>query len=110
MNKYYLHPDHINSVIHTKTDDGTEIIVTAATFDDYFAEMLLKRGAGHLVKINPVYLESEHASEKKTFHQISEGVISLTSKPDEIDLNEQPKTVNEQESKPKRGRPSRVKA
>jgi len=110
MNKYYLHPDHINSSINTKTDDGTDINITSATFDDYFAELMLKNGQGHLIKINPLYLESEHASEKKTFRQISEGVISLTLKPEEIDLNEPPKTVNEQESKPKRGRPPRVKA
>ena len=54
MNKYILKPEFIDCTIITKTSDGTEIVVTAQSFNDYFGELMFKNGQHHLLKVNPL--------------------------------------------------------
>ena len=58
MNKYILKPEFIDCTIITKTSDGTEIVVTAQSFNDYFGELMFKNGQHHLLKVNPMWSES----------------------------------------------------
>lgn len=102
MNKYILNPAHENDTIITRTSDGTEVVVTKAIFNDYFAEMMLKNNQHHLVKLNAMYVPE--VSEKKTFDQISDSVILLTSNPDEIGMKKQDQPVNVPASNQKHGK------
>jgi hypothetical protein len=70
--------------------------------------MMFRNGQHSLLLINPRW-NDDNNTEKKSYIQITENVISLISKPEEIVKNLQNQTVNELESKPKRGRPSRMK-
>jgi hypothetical protein len=108
MDKYILKPEYLDCDIITKTSDGTEVLVTKHTFNDHFGEMMFRNGQHSLLLINPRW-NDDNNTEKKSYIQITENVISLISKPEEIVKNLQNQTVNELESKPKRGRPSRMK-
>lgn len=101
MNKYFLKTEFINDKIITKNSDGQDTLVTAETFNDYFAEMMIKAGQGHLIQANTQYVES---GEKKSFEQISDDVILLTSTPEQIAENLQNQTAKEPALKRKRGR------
>lgn len=103
-----IKPEFIDNQIITKTSDGTEILVTAQSFNDYFGDLMFKNGQHHLLLINPQWSESQN-TEKKTFVPITDEHILLISKPDLTEKKLQKQTVNEQESKPKRGRPFQVK-
>lgn len=108
MDKYFLNPDFENDSIITKTDDGTEILINKFNFSDYFGELLFKNGQHHLVKINPRWT-SENNTEKKSYVQVSENLISLTSK---VVLNEEsvPSEIASEpslEQKRGRGRPKK---
>lgn len=107
--KYYLKKEHENSTIITRNKEGRDVLVTKNNFNDYFAELMLANNQHHLVQLNHLY-DEKSVSEKKTFTQISEDVISLTSTPEQIAERGQKQIVNEQESKPKRGRPPVQKA
>lgn len=108
MNKYFLKPEFEKDQIITRNKEGREVLVTAETFNDYFAELMINNNQHHLVSINRLYDEKDE-SQKKTFTQISEGVILLTSPPDKIEEPKQNQIVSEPESKPKRGRPFKAK-
>lgn len=97
--KYLLKPEFIDCQIHTKTSDGTDILVTKNDFNDYFAEMLLRNGQDHLIMLNPHYDLTE--DQKKTFTQVSEGVISLTLAPEQIAKKQQKEIVGLQDLKEK---------
>lgn len=107
MSKYLLKQEFLDCEIHTKTSDGTDILVTSKTFDDYFAELMIRNGQGHLIKVNPHF--EENPLEKKSFGVITEELISLTSPYEQIGESLQKETVNEAESKPKRGRRQKLK-
>lgn len=107
MYKYILKPDFLNADIITKTSDGTSILITAATFNDHFGEMMFKNGQQHLLTINPQWNEN-NSSEKKTFIQITDTHILLTSNPEPTENSSQSEIVKEQESKQKRGRRPKV--
>lgn len=109
MDKYILKPEYLDCDIITRTSDGTEILVTKHTFNDTFGDMMFRNGQHQLLLINPRW-NDENNTEKKSYVQISEGVISLISNPEEIVKNLQKEIVNESESKPKRGRPPQAKA
>ncbi len=108
MNKFILKPEYLDSVITTKTSDGTDIIVTKNDFNDYFAEMFIANGQHHLIKLNPHHKLDD--SQKKTFTQILEDVILLTSNPLPNEEQKQSPTVNVPELvRPKRGRRQKAK-
>ena len=102
MSKYILKPGY--ETIITKSDDGHEMLITPNTFNDYFGDLMMKNNQAHLLTINAEWAK-ENNTEKKTFTQITENVILLTSNPEKTESNLQNQTVNEQKSKPKRGRP-----
>lgn len=103
MNKYILKPEFIDCTIITKTSDGTEIVVTSQSFNDYFGELMFKNGQHHLLKVNPMWSESQN-TEKKTFVQVTEEHILLTSKVELTEENKQSETVKELVSKQNNGR------
>ena len=103
-----LKPEFIDNQIITKTSDGTEILVTSQTFNDYFGDLMFKNGQHHLLRINPQWSESQN-TEKKTFVPITEGHILLTSKPEEIVERLQNQTANEPTLKRKPGRQPKAK-
>lgn len=107
--KYYLKKEHENSTIITRNREGREVLVTKNNFNDYYAELMLANNQHHLIQLNHLY-DEKSALEKKTFTQISEGVISLTSTPEQIAEKGQSQIVKESESKPKRGRPFKQQA
>jgi len=107
MSKYLLNTQFLDSIITTKTNDGTEIVVTSRDFNDEFAEMFIMNGQSHLVRLNPNFIENP--SEKKTFVQVSESVISLTLNPLKSEETEQLPTVNEPTLKRKPGRQPKLK-
>ena len=109
MDKYMIKPEYLDCTIITKTSDGTEVVITKENFNDTFGDMMFKNGQHHLLKINPQWSESLN-TEKKSFVQISDTHILLTSKPELIEENKQKQTVNEQELKRNvgRGRPRKV--
>jgi hypothetical protein len=106
MSKYILKPGY--ETIITKSDDGHELLITPNTFNDYFGDLMMKNNQGHLLTISQEW-SNDNPTEKKTFTQITENVILLTSNPEKIENNSQNQTVKEQESKPKRGRPFQKK-
>lgn len=93
--KYLLNAQYIDCQMFTKTNDGTEILVTKNEFNDYFAELFLKNGQSHLVALNPNY--DFKMDEKKTFNQISESVILLTLNPEQIAERQQKEIVSLQD-------------
>lgn len=106
MDKYILKEGFAEII--SRTSDGTEILITPLTFNDYFGDMMMQNNQGHLLIINPRWTE-ENSTEKKTFVQITEDVISLTSPYEMIEEKKQLPIVSEQESKPKRGRQPKQK-
>ena len=108
MDKFILKPEYLDCDIITRTSDGTEILVTKHTFNDHFGEMMFRNGQEKLMLINPRWTDSDN-TEKKSYVQITEDVILLTSIPEMIVKKLQSKTLNEQASKPRRGRPPQVK-
>lgn len=107
--KYYLKKEHENDTIIVKNKEGRDTLITKKNFNDYYAEMIIANNYGHLIQLNHLY-DEKSALEKKTFTQISEGVISLTSTPEQIAEKGQNQIVKESESKPKRGRPFKQQA
>lgn len=107
MNKYFLKPGY--ETIITKSDDGHELLITPNTFNDYFGDLMMKNNQAHLLTINTEWAK-ENNTEKKTFTQISDNVILLTSNIEKTESSSQSQTANEQVSKPKRGRPFQNKA
>jgi hypothetical protein len=107
MSKYLLNAEFLDSIITTKTSDGTEIIVTSRDFNDSFAEMMIGNGQSHLVRLNPNY--NVTPNEKKTFTQVSDTVISLTLNPLNQEELKQSQTVNEPTLKRKPGRQPKLK-
>jgi hypothetical protein len=98
MNKYFLKQEFLDCEIHTKTFDGTDILVTSKTFNDDFAEMMLHNGQSHLIQVNPRYNENDN-TEKKSYVQLSENVISLTSPYQQIEEKPQKKISKKLASK-----------
>lgn len=78
MNKYMFRPEHKNAQVILKAD-GIELLVTENNLDDVLAEKMLQNNYGHLLQINADF--KQELEEKKTFNQVSENVISLTSDP-----------------------------
>ena len=107
MNKYILKPGY--ETIITKTDDGHELVITPNTFNDYFGDLMMKNNQGHLLTISSQWSEG-NSTEKKTFTQITENVILLTSNTEKIDENLPKETVKEQVLKRKPGRQPKNKA
>lgn len=107
-NRYVLNPAHANDTIITRAESGQEVIVTKDTFNDYFAERMIACGQDHLVMVNPHYTESMK-SEKKSFVQISENVISSTLIKDLTDENQQSETAKGLELKRRPGRQPKPK-
>ena len=101
MNKYILKPGY--ETIITKTDDGHELVITPNTFNDYFGDLMMKNNQGHLLTISSEWSEG-NSTEKKTFTQITENVILLTSSPEKTENGLQNQTVNEPALKRKHGR------
>jgi hypothetical protein len=87
--KFKLKREHENSQIITKDKSGNDVLVTKHEFNDHFAELMFANNLGHLIEINPLY-EEILSEEKKTFTQVTENVIALTSNP-LLSESEQPK-------------------
>jgi hypothetical protein len=101
MQKYTLKEGH--SVIFTRTSDGTEISFTPREFNDQLGDLLCQNNQEHLLIINPEW-QNANITEKKTFAQITENVILLTSSPDQTANNSQNQTVSGPSLKRKPGR------
>ena len=101
MSKYILKEGY--ETIITKSDDGHELLITPNTFNDYFGDLMMKNNQAHLLTINQEWAK-ENNTEKKTFTQITENVILLTSNQEQIEESSPNPTVNEPELKRKRGR------
>ena len=101
MSKYILKPGY--ETIITKSDDGHEMLITPNTFNDYFGDLMMKNNQTHLLTINTEWAR-ENNTEKKTFTQITENVILLTSSPEKTENGLQNQTVNEPALKRKHGR------
>ena len=101
MSKYILKPGY--ETIITKTDDGHELLITPNTFNDYFGDLMMKNNQSHLLTINQEWASTNN-TEKKTFTQITENVILLTSSPEKTENGLQNQTVNEPALKRKHGR------
>jgi len=101
MSKYILKEGY--ETIITKSDDGHELLITPNTFNDYFGDLMMKNNQAHLLTINQEW-SKENNTEKKTFTQITENVILLTSNLEKTENNLQNPTVNEPVLKRKRGR------
>lgn len=101
MSKYILKEGY--ETIITKSDDGHELLITQNTFNDYFGDLMMKNNQAHLLTINQEWAK-ENNTEKKTFTQITENVILLTSNLEKTENNLQNPTVNEPVLKRKRGR------
>ncbi len=101
MSKYILKPGY--ETIITKSDDGHEMLITPNTFNDYFGDLMMKNNQAHLLTINTEWAR-ENNTEKKTFTQITENVILLTSSPEKTENGLQNQTVNEPALKRKHGR------
>lgn len=108
-NRFRLKKEFINSQIFCKDKNGNEILITANDFNDYFAELMLANNQGHLVELNPLYEEMQN-DEKKTFNQVSEGVIVLTSNPLQTESKPQEQTQKEKTSNSKGGKQRTPKA
>ena len=107
MSKYILKQGY--ETIITKSDDGHELLITPNTFNDYFGDLMMKNNQAHLLTINQEWAK-ENNTEKKTFTQITENVILLTSNLEKTENNLQNQTVNELALKRKRGRQPKNKA
>jgi len=107
--KFKLKREHENSQIITKDKHGNDVLVTKHTFNDYFAEMMFANNLGHLIEINPLYSESLD-NEKKTFTQVTENVIALTSNPLPTDLEPQKPTPVKRGKRSDAGKPRTQKA
>ena len=105
--KYILKPGY--ETIITKSDDGHELLITPNTFNDYFGDLMMKNNQGHLLTINQEWA-NQNSTEKKTFTQITENVILLTSNTEKIGEQPLKETVKEVVSKQKPGRPRVNKA
>ena len=101
MSKYILKQNY--ETIITKSDDGHELLITPNTFNDYFGDLMMKNNQAHLLTINQEWAK-ENNTEKKTFTQITENVILLTSNLEKTENNLQNPTVNEPVLKRKPGR------
>lgn len=107
MNKYFLKPGY--ETIITKSDDGHELLITPNTFNDYFGDLMMKNNQSHLLTINQEWANKNN-TEKKTFTQITENVILLTSNTEKTEEKQPKETVNEPVLKRKPGRPRVNKA
>jgi len=94
MGKYFIKPEFIDCEIHTRTSDGTEILVNNKIFNDYFGELMINNGLSHIVGVNEHYTPSE--DEKKSYVKISEDVIGLISPYEQIGETSLNETQNEQ--------------
>jgi hypothetical protein len=101
--KFKLKKEFENSQIFCKDKHGNEILITAKDFNDYFAELMLANNQGHLVELNPMY-EEMLTDEKKTFQQVTEGVIALTYEPLPSDLQPQKEMPKKKASNSKGGK------
>lgn len=107
MSKYILKQGY--ETIITKSDDGHELLITPNTFNDYFGDLMMKNNQAHLLTINQEWAK-ENNTEKKTFTQITENVILLTSNLEKTENNLQNSTVKEPVLKRKPGRQPKNKA
>jgi len=101
MSKYILKPGY--ETIIAKSDDGHEMLITPNTFNDYFGDIMMKNGLSHCLTINTEWAK-ENNTEKKTYTQITDNVILLTSNPEKTENGSQNQTVNEPVLKRKPGR------
>lgn len=108
IGKFKLKKEFIDCQINTKTPDGRDVSVDKNSFNDQFAEWIIAAGQGHLVELNPLY-EPIHDNQKKTFAQISEGVIALTSDPLQNDLKPQSETQKERKPRSDAGKQRKPK-
>ena len=102
--KFKLKREHENSQIITKDKHGNDVLVTKHSFNDYFAELMLACNLGHLIELNPLYSESLE-NEKKTFTQVTDNVIALTSNPLKTDLPPQKEMPKERGLRSDAGKP-----
>lgn len=106
MNKYMFRPEHKNAQVILKAD-GIELLVTESNLDDILAEKMIQNNYGHLLQVSIDF--KEELEEKKTFNQVSENVISLTSDPlqtaeESSKKNQEGQNFGVYDTKRKRGR------
>jgi len=102
--KFKLKREHENSQIITKDKSGNDVLITKHEFNDHFAELMLANNLGHLIEFNPLYEEAID-NEKKTFTQVTEGVIALTSNPLLTELEQQKQTPKKRGLRSDAGKP-----
>lgn len=95
MNRWILKTEFANCNIITKNRDGRETLVTKDTFNDMFAQMMLDNNQGHLITENVMYKKDE-LLEKKTFVELSDTSILLTSNTELIEEKQPKKTRKKQ--------------
>lgn len=108
MNKWIVKPEHMQKMINVKMDSGNQMLLDNNNVTDAIADRMHKNGQGHLIQLSADYKErTKEISEKKSFTQISETVISSTLTPEQTENSEQKETLEKPESKPRRGRPAK---
>lgn len=105
--KFKIKKEHLDKKIITKDSSGQDVLVTAETFNDYYAELMFASGQGFLIETNAQY--DANLDEKKSFNQVSPNVIALTYDPMESVGNEQLEIALPQESKSKGGKQRKAK-
>jgi hypothetical protein len=103
QNRFRIKNEFIDCDIHTKDSNGNDIRVDKHIFNDTFANMILAAGQGHLIERNPMYDDVLH-TQKKTFEQVSEGVIVLTLDPLKTDLKPQEETQKQRKPRSDAGK------
>lgn len=101
--KFRIKKEFIDCKINTKDYRGNDILVDKSNFNDAFAEMILAAGQGHLVELNPLY-DNLLSTQKKTFEQVSEGVIVLTLDPLENASKQQEETPKQRKPRSDAGK------
>lgn len=109
MNKYMFRPEHKNAQVILKAD-GIEMLITESNLDDVLAEKMIQNNYGHLLQVNADF--KQELEEKKSFNQVSENVISLTSDPlqnaeESSKQNQEGRNFGVYDTKRKRGRKSK---
>jgi len=107
--KFKIKREYLDSKIITKDKNGNEILIDNHSFNDYFAECMFSNNLGHLIEINPLYSEAIN-SEKKTFTQVTENVIALTSNPLLTESEQQKQMPKKRASRSDAGKPRQAKA
>lgn len=87
-NKFRIKREFADAKIITKDKSRNDVLITAQNFNDYFAGLMFENGQGHLLEPNPLF--THEIAEKKTFVQMNDNTILLTSEPqpDETKVSE----------------------